>query len=72
MQIGINLAVANFKNELIKLANESGLAPAIISVCLGEIKGSIDLQANQVIAKEEKEAREVVGNGEEICKTKLE
>lgn len=68
MHIGINLAVANLKNGVIKQINECGLPPAIISVCLGEIKGDIDNQANIAIAKEEKEARGSADNGEEICK----
>ncbi|WP_167957971.1 hypothetical protein [Anaerosporobacter faecicola] len=73
MQIGINLATARFKNEVIKLVNESGLPPTIASVVLGEVKGTVDIQADKVIAAEEKKynedlAKESEKDGEEICK----
>lgn len=77
MQIGTNLAIAKFKEEVINLINECGLPPAVISVCLEAVKGTIDIQANLCIASEEKQynedlAKESEHNGEEICKAKLE
>lgn len=73
MQIGPNLATAKLRNELIKLVNECGLPPALISVCLEAVKCTVDVQADLCIASEEKQynddlAKENEGNGEEICK----
>lgn len=77
MQFGINLATARFKNELVKLVNECGLPPCVISVALGEIKCTVDIQADKAIAEEEKKyneelAKESEKDGEEICKAELE
>ena len=77
MQLGINLATAKFKNEVVKIVNECELPPAVVSCCLGEIKGTVDIQADKVIAIEEKKyneelAKEGEKDGKEICKTELE
>lgn len=55
MQIGINLATAKFRDDVIKLINGCGLPPSVVSVCLEAIKGGVDAQANTVIRAEEKE-----------------
>lgn len=73
MQIGINLATAKFKNEVVKLVNECGLPLSVISVCLESVKVTVDIQADKAIALEEKKyneelAKESDVDGEEICK----
>lgn len=55
MQIGINLATAKFRDDVIKLINGCKLPPSVVSVCLEAIKGGVDAQANAVIRAEEKE-----------------
>ena len=77
MQIGINLATARFKNDVIKLVNESGLPTNVLSIALGEAKGIVDLQADKAIQAEEKKynedlAKESEEDGKEIRKAELE
>lgn len=57
MQIGINLATAKFRDDIIKLINGCRLPPSVISVCLEAVKGGVDEKANAVIRAEEKEIK---------------
>lgn len=64
----INKMVMQFKQAIIKAVNESQLPPTIISACIGEVKGIVDLQAEQAIQKELADTKEGEPDGETLCK----
>ena len=63
-QKGINYAIAEAKQRLTEVINESALPPACMLLILGEISSTVSLYAQQ-FAAQEKEEFEKVNDAEE-------
>ena len=67
-QKGINYAIAETKQRLTEVINESALPPACMLLILGEISSTVSLYAQQFAALEKEEFEKEDKNKESDCK----
>ena len=67
-QKGINYAIAETKQRLTEVINESALPPACMLLILGEISSTVSLYAQQFAAQEKEEFEKEDKNKESDCK----
>ena len=65
---GINLAIYEFKQELVNTINNSGLPPGILIMILNELTGQMQIQNARMIELERKSIEEGDEDGKEIHK----